>query len=44
MKEVYKEFTQVFSGVKEFDEEIWFKKSWNTFSRTLILNQEWIRD
>ena len=40
MKEVYKEFTKVFSGVKEFDEEIWFKKSWNTFSRTLILNQE----
>ena len=40
MEEVYKEFTQVFSGVKEFDEEIWFKKSWNTFSRTLILNQK----
>jgi len=40
MKEVYNEFTKVFSGVKKFDEEIWFKKSWNTFSRTLILNQE----
>ena len=40
MEEVYFEFTKVFGGVKKFDEEIWFKKSWNTFSRTLILNQE----
>jgi hypothetical protein len=40
MENIFIEFTKVFEGVKDYNEEIWFKKSWNTFSRTLELNEE----
>ena len=40
MEDVYEKFINVFVGVKVFNEETWFNKSWNTFSRTLKLNHE----
>lgn len=40
MENIFKEFIKVFDGVQDYNEEIWFKKSWNTFSRTLEFNEE----
>lgn len=40
MKEICFQFINVFEGVELFNEDNWFRNSWNQFSRTLILNPQ----